>query len=134
MQIEASNQEHLPYFYRGFMQKNEERVDEKSLALYEEEAIVVLQKSDCSKWVIEGNFEGNFNDIPVIITINKMFEFKYNISQSNFEIVLDISNGQKISQLTNFLSEKYNVLEFKIVGYGFSKNKFISINKITQSL
>ncbi len=134
MQIEASNKEHLPYFYRGFMQKNDERVDENSFALYEEEALVVLQKTDCSKWVIEGEIIGNLNNTLVTVTINNTLEFEYNISQPNFEMILDISNAKKISKTSSFLAEKYNVIELKTVGYKFSKNNFIVIKKITQSL
>ncbi len=134
MQIEASNKEHLPYFYRGFMQKNDERVDENSFALYEEEAVVVLQKTDCSKWIIEGEIMGNLSNTLVTVTINDTLEFEYNISHPNFEIVLDISNAKKISTTNSFLAGKFNIIELRIVGYKFSKNNFLAIKKITQSL
>ncbi len=134
MQIEASNKDHLPYFYRGFMQKDDERVDENLFALYEEEAIVVLQKKDCSKWIIEGNIRGNLNNMLIAVTINNTLEFEYNISKPNFEMIFDISNAKKVSQSTSFLAERYNVIELKTVGYKFSKNNFIAIDRITQSL
>ncbi|MCX6210823.1 MAG: hypothetical protein NTZ59_15295, partial [Bacteroidetes bacterium] len=134
MQIDASNKENLPYFYRGFMQKNEEKINNNSFALYEEDAMVVLQKANCNKWIVQGTVEGNLNNNLVKITINNSLELEYKLSHSNFEIVCDISTAKKITNANNFLVEKYNTIHIKIVDYQFNQTNFITINKIIQSL
>ena len=134
MEIDASKKEHLPYFYRGFMQRDDERIDYNSFALYEDEAILVLQKADCKRWSIEGKIEGNLNNVLVVVTINKTLEFEHIISESNFKMVCDLSNAKKNATKDDFLTAEFNVIELKIVGYKFSRNNFISINKLIQSL
>lgn len=131
--IDASEKSHLPYFYRGFMQKYDEIFDHSCFALYEEEAIVVLQKTNFKELMVKGILVGEFKDLNMHIIINGIKKFSFEISSADFCLSCNPYQGEKYEDDDLLsLANSFNLIKIKIEGYRFHKEKYISLSKIIQ--
>ncbi len=97
-QILATNDEHLPYFYRGFEHKQDEleRSRKQRTINATSEAVVVLKSNSGAKGIHltgKGNSEGD-----LVICLKGKYQWNVKLTTQDLDVVLDISNASEANE------------------------------------
>ena len=144
MQIEASNKEHLPYFYRGFIQKKSdlEMLEFKDAAFFGDKSVViVLAKADFNLLTICGKTSFLENKNTIRIHINKNLIADINIEtddKGSFSTSLKYSvfseNKNETKEDAFILSNNYNVFKIELLdNIELTETNFFGIQTFKQN-
>ncbi len=97
-QVLATNDDHLPYFYRGFGHKQEELESSRKQGVINatSEAIVVLKNMSEVKGIHltgKGNSEGE-----LVISLKDKYQWNLKFTTQDLDVVLNISNASELSE------------------------------------
>lgn len=120
----SNNDDHLPYFYRGFKQRREDLLisRKQNAVLSLSESMAVLKKQeDWQKISIKGIIANNSNTVEILVCLNNSYEWEVTAKEKNFTFELNKANAKLIEEknsgtnnkTTNNVLSQYHVIVFK---------------------
>lgn len=131
-QILATNDDHLPYFYRGFGHKKDELDNSRKQRAISatSEAIIVLKNMSGAKGIHltgKGNSEGE-----LVIVLKDKYQWTVKFSSQDLDVVLDVSNASMVTEKNkaNFNSLSKELQMHGIVSLFTSHNNQFGVHAI----
>lgn len=131
-QILATNDDHLPYFYRGFGHKKEELENSRRQRMITatSEAIIVLKNMSGAKGIHltgKGNSDGE-----LIILLKDKYQWNVKFTTQDLDVVLDVSNASEVTEKNkiNFKSLSKELQMHGIVSLFTSNNNQFGVQTI----
>lgn len=132
LQLSADNDEHLPYFYRGFDQQREavDNSRKKGMIYSFNESIVFLKNTnDWNELVISGK-RNTTTLTEILIELNGKHQWKRKIDSVDFNFTLNKTNTDTASgkgEIYNTIKEnasQYNIITFKVLNSSSNEQQF----------
>lgn len=119
-EISYADDDHLPYFYRGFEIRQKELKTSRSNKVIHalNNSIVVLKRTTEFEGLIIKGTKNRENELDLLITWQNIWQWNLKINEKNFELKLSKDNAKEIKSSTGmhmhkplaFLMENYNVI------------------------